>query len=128
MPQNKAEITITERSVTDTLGRQLRYRFPPRRIVSLCPSQTETLFALGLEREIAGLTRYCLHPEGQVGRVAQVGGTKQLKMETIRELAPDLVIAEKEENRREDVEAMAAEWPVFVTDVRDIGGDRKSVV
>lgn len=102
---------------SDDLGRSVRYPFPPRRLVSLCPSQTETLFALGLGEHIVGRTRYCIHPGEQVSGVTEVGGTKQPKLDLIRGLKPDLVIAEKEENRREDVIALEAEIPVFVTDV-----------
>jgi iron complex transport system substrate-binding protein len=114
MPQNQMEMLIT----SDDLGRSVRYPSPPRRLVSLCPSQTETLFALGLGEHIVGRTRYCIHPGEQVSGVTEVGGTKQLKLDLIRGLKPDLVIAEKEENRREDVIALETEIPVFVTDVR----------
>ncbi|MGH8530079.1 MAG: ABC transporter substrate-binding protein [Nevskiales bacterium] len=119
----------------DDLGRSLRLEAPPRRIVSLCPSQTETLFALGLGEQIVGVTRYCIHPSakerfspsplwGGVGEGVEtktkVGGTKQLDFTAIAQLEPDLIIAEKEENRREDVERLSERWPVFVTDVSDI--------
>ncbi len=115
MPQNHAEMLIT----SDDLGRPVRHPFPPRRLVSLCPSQTETLFALGLGERIVGRTRYCIHPGEQVSAVTEVGGTKQLQFDVIRALKPDLIIAEKEENRREDVAALEQEFPLFVTDVRD---------
>lgn len=103
----------------DDLGRGVRLIAPPQRIVSLCPSQTETLFALGLGERIAGVTRYCVHPGTEIAGKTQVGGTKQLDFDAIARLQPDLIIAEKEENRREDVERLAGRWPVFVTDVGD---------
>lgn len=105
----------------DHLGREVAIAFPPRRIVSLCPSLTETLFALGLEDEIVGRTSYCVHPAEQVPAVPTVGGTKDVKIQTILDLRPDVVIAEKEENRPEVVETLAAAAAVYVTDVRSYG-------
>ena len=103
----------------DDLGRQLQLAGPPQRIVSLCPSQTETLFELDLGEQIVGLTHYCIHPREQVAARVKVGGTKQLDFAAVERLAPELIIAEKEENRREDVERLSERWPVFVTDVGD---------
>ena len=93
---------------------------PPRRIVSLVPSLTELLAALGLDAEVAGLTRFCVHPRGWKDRKAIVGGTKNLRLDRIRALEPDLVIANKEENEREPVEAVAQFAPVHVTDVATV--------
>jgi iron complex transport system substrate-binding protein len=118
MPQSHAEMVIT----SDDLGRAVRLPAHPRRIVSLCPSQTETLLALGLGGRVVGRTRYCIHPATEVSRITEVGGTKQLRLDALRALQPDLIIAEKEENRREDVEALEREFPVYVTDVRSVGG------
>jgi iron complex transport system substrate-binding protein len=116
MPQSHAEMVIT----SDDLGRAVRHPAQPRRIVSLCPSQTETLLALGLGERVVGRTRYCIHPAAEVSRITEVGGTKQPRLDAVRGLQPDLIIAEKEENRREDVEALAQEFPVYVTDVRSV--------
>ncbi|HXG28672.1 MAG TPA: helical backbone metal receptor [Nevskiales bacterium] len=107
---------------SDDLGRAVRLPARPRRIVSLCPSQTETLLALGLSGRVVGRTRYCIHPAAEVSRITEVGGTKQLRLDALRALQPDLIIAEKEENRREDVEALEREFPVYVTDVRSVDG------
>lgn len=79
----------------------------PRRIVSLVPSLTETLFALGVGERVVGRTRYCTQPPRAVGRVAKVGGTKKVDVARVLELEPDLIVAVKEENTREDVEALA---------------------
>lgn len=103
---------------TDHLNRQVDIPQPPERIISLCPSQTETLFALGLGSRIAGRTRFCIHPSPQVDSVLRVGGTKEVKMDRIATLDPDLIICEKEENTKEMVEALSQNWPVYVTDVR----------
>jgi ABC-type Fe3+-hydroxamate transport system substrate-binding protein len=78
------------------------------RVVSLCPSITESLVALGLTDEIVGVTRYCIHPKEVVRRLRKVGGTKNPDLEAIRALAPDLVFLNAEENRAEDVAALAA--------------------
>lgn len=78
------------------------------RIVSLCPSLTELVFDLGRGRELVGRTKFCVHPAGQVETVEVVGGTKNPKLARIIELAPDLVLLNEEENRREDAEALAA--------------------
>ncbi|HUQ82383.1 MAG TPA: cobalamin-binding protein [Gemmatimonadaceae bacterium] len=78
------------------------------RIVSLCPSLTELLFDLGLGDSLVGRTKFCVHPEGRVDAVEKVGGTKNPKLERIIQLAPDLVLLNEEENRREDAEALGA--------------------
>ncbi len=106
----------------DALGRRVRLDAPPRRIVSLVPSQTELLAALGLDAEVVGLTRFCVHPEGWKARKTIVGGTKTVNAGRVRTLAPDLVLANHEENDRDDVEELAALASVYVTDVADVPG------
>jgi len=102
---------------TDALGRRLRVDAPPKRIVSLVPSQTELLADLGLDELVAGITRFCVHPEGWRNEKTVVGGTKQLSDDAIEALAPDLVLANKEENTPAMVEALDATAPVYVSDV-----------
>ncbi len=106
--------------LTDHLGRQVTISIPPKRIISICPAITETLFALGLEKEIIGRTKYCIFPKGMVEKAVIVGGTKEVNVETIRELQPDLIIAEKEENTEEIVLALEKIAPVFVMEVQKI--------
>ncbi|MBC8451451.1 MAG: ABC transporter substrate-binding protein [Planctomycetes bacterium] len=77
-----------------------------RRIVSLCPSLTELVFDLGLGADLVGITNYCVHPRGLVDAVEKVGGTKDPNVARIVELAPDVVLVNEEENRREDAEAL----------------------
>ncbi|WP_035099594.1 helical backbone metal receptor [Aneurinibacillus terranovensis] len=101
----------------DHVRRTVRVDFPPKRIISLCPSITETLYALNLADEIAGRTRYCIHPAEEVSGADVVGGTKQVDEEVIARLDPDLIIVEKEENPKEMVERLAERFPVYVTDV-----------
>jgi len=76
------------------------------RIVSLCPSLTELVFDLGRGAELVGITQYCIHPFDGVARVEKVGGTKNPDVARIVALAPDLVLLNEEENRREDAEAL----------------------
>ena len=108
--------------LADTRGRPMRLDAPPRRIVSLVPSQTELLADLGLEAEVVGVTRFCVHPEGWKTEKTIVGGTKNVNIERVRALRPDLVLANLEENTQADVEKLDAFAPVFVTDVRDVPG------
>jgi len=96
---NSAPITLS-----DDLGFRLELKAPPRRIVSLVPSWTETLFAMGLGNEVVGVTKFCVEPADGVASVAKIGGTKNPDLRAIAELKPDFVIANAEENRREDVE------------------------
>ena len=79
---------------------------PPERIVSLVPSLTELVFWFGAGQSLVGRTRFCTEPAGQVEAVPIIGGTKNPYIERIVAAKPDLVLANKEENRREDVEAL----------------------
>jgi len=92
----------------------------PQRIISLVPSQTELLSALGLEKETAGITRFCIRPSTWYKTKKRIGGTKNLQIEAIRKLKPDLVIANKEENVREQIEQLALDYPVWLTDVNNL--------
>lgn len=90
----------------------------PKRIVSLVPSQTELLHDLGLDEEVVGITKFCVHPEVWYKEKIRIGGTKDFKVEEIRKLQPDLIIANKEENDKERLEILMAEFPVWVSDVK----------
>jgi ABC-type Fe3+-hydroxamate transport system substrate-binding protein len=94
----------------------------PRRIVSLVPSTTETIFALGASERVVGVTRFCVHPKEARERARIVGGTKDPRIEVILSLEPDLVLANQEENRREDVERLRERVPVSVFYPRDVEG------
>ena len=88
------------------------------KIISLVPSITEALFDLGLTKdEIIGRTKFCIHPENQVKDVAVIGGTKSINIEKIRSLNPDIIIANKEENTKEDVEELQKYFKVLVTNI-----------
>ena len=86
----------------DELHRMIDISSPPRRIISLVPSITETLFALGIGERVVGVTEYCTHPPDAVATVPKIGGTENPQLETISALSPDIVIVNNEENRQED--------------------------
>lgn len=114
---------------TDELGFRLELTRPPRRIVSLVPSWTETLFALGMGAAVVGVTRYCVAPAAATAALPKVGGTKNPNLKAIVELAPELVIANAEENRREDIEELrAAGVAVFTTYPRKISAAVESII
>jgi ABC-type Fe3+-hydroxamate transport system substrate-binding protein len=92
----------------------------PKRIISLVPSQTELLCTLGLEAETVGVTKFCVHPQSWFTTKERVGGTKTVHMDAIHRLQPDLIIANKEENVKEQVEELAKEYPVWLTDVNSL--------
>jgi ABC-type Fe3+-hydroxamate transport system substrate-binding protein len=94
--------------------------YVPRRIVSLVPSQTALLYHLQLEERVVGITKFCVHPPHWKKSKTIVGGTKNIHLETVKKLAPHLVIANKEENVKEQVDALAAVYNVWVTDVHDL--------
>ncbi|TVR17719.1 MAG: hypothetical protein EA391_03995 [Balneolaceae bacterium] len=92
----------------------------PSTIVSLVPSLTELLFDLGLGHRVVGRTRFCIHPKDAVEKVPIVGGTKNPKTEAIRECNPDLIIANKEENRKDDIEQLEENFRVMLTEISTI--------
>jgi ABC-type hemin transport system substrate-binding protein len=105
----------------DEVSRAVSLPTVPRRIVCLVPSITETLFALGLGDAVVGVTDYCTHPPDDVARVVKVGGTKDPHIENIVQLAPDLVIVNDGENRREDFAALTGRGlSVYVTAPRTV--------
>ena len=101
----------------DQLGNQHTFKTTPKRIVSLVPSQTELLYDLGLEEEIVGITKFCVHPKHLKATKQIVGGTKQVKYDKIKALQPDIIIANKEENTKEIVEELSKICPVWVTNI-----------
>jgi len=92
----------------------------PTRIISLVPSQTELLHFLELELETIGITKFCVHPTSWYREKIKIGGTKNLDLEKIISLEPDLIIANKEENVKEQVEKLAIDFNVWVTDVNNL--------
>jgi ABC-type Fe3+-hydroxamate transport system substrate-binding protein len=101
----------------DQIGNRIELQAIPKRIVSLVPSQTELLFQLGLTDEVVGITKFCIHPSHWFQSKARVGGTKQLHLSRIEALSPDLIIANKEENTKEQIEYLQSKYPVWVSDI-----------
>ena len=91
------------------------------RVVSLCPSITETLVELRLGDALVGRTRYCIHPKDALAGIPRVGGTKNPDLTAIRALKPDLVFCNSEENRKEDIDLLKKEFGVDVTHPRTVG-------
>ncbi len=105
----------------DALGRTLLVPARPQRIVSLVPSITEWLFAIGLGPRVVGVTDFCIHPHQEVAPKTKVRGTKNPDRAAIIALQPDIVLANKEENRERDVVALeAAGLAVYVTETRRV--------
>lgn len=102
---------------------ELGLKHPPRRVVSLVPSLTESLFQLGCGDRLVAVTDYCVHPAGPVSALPRVGGTKNPDLARIRSALPDLILASREENAREAVETLQAEgFRVWVTFPTTVGG------
>lgn len=106
--------------LTDQTGRVVLIPEYPKRIISLVPSQTELLFDIGLDKQVVGITKFCIHPEKWYKNKTRVGGTKQVNIELIQRLQPDLIIANKEENVKDQVEELSKHFPVWVSDVNNI--------
>ena len=105
---------------TDQIGHTVELSKTPERIVSLVPSQSEYLWELGLNDRLLGITKFCIHPEEMFQSVTRVGGTKQIDIEKIKSLRPDLIIGNKEENVQEQIEALQKDFPVWMSDVNTI--------
>lgn len=103
--------------ISDQTGRVITFLSFPKRIISVVPSQTELLFDLGLDEKIVGVTKFCIHPFEKCRSKENVGGTKKLHLKKIQELDPDLIIANKEENSKEDIEFLARNYPVWISNI-----------
>jgi len=104
----------------DQLNRTIELNFAPRKIISVVPSQTELLFDLGLNEEVIGITKFCVHPQQWFKTKTRMGGTKNLHLDEIRKLQPHLIIANKEENVKEQIETLAKDFPVWISDVNNL--------
>ncbi|WP_181305830.1 ABC transporter substrate-binding protein [Rufibacter sp. XAAS-G3-1] len=99
------------------MNRQLHLPQPPKRIVSLVPSQTELLFHVGLGNRVVGVTKFCIHPTEQVKQKKKIGGTKDFNFDAIDQLQPDLIIGNKEENYHAGIERLQQKYPVWMSDI-----------
>jgi len=106
--------------VIDQIQRRIDIDFPPKRVVSLVPSITFLLYRLGLEQEVVGLTRFCKLPKYWKKQKQVIGGTKEVNIDKIISLKPDLILANKEENTKEIVDDLSKIAPVYVSDIYDL--------
>lgn len=104
----------------DQMNRKVELPHLPKRIVSLVPSQTELLYHWKLKYRLVGQTIFCIKPEKEFDKAVKVGGTKKLQLDKIRALKPDLIIGNKEENEQSQIEALAEEFPVWMSDINSI--------
>lgn len=107
---------------TDQIGHQFELDSFPKRIISIVPSQTELLFDLGLDNEVIGITKFCIHPKEWFKSKNRVGGTKTLNIDKILSLKPDLIIANKEENTESEIKALQKVFPVYTSDISSLDG------
>lgn len=104
----------------DQIGHQINIETTPKRIISVVPSQTELLFDLGLENEVVGITKFCIHPNSWFKNKTRIGGTKTLNINKIKQLKPDLIIANKEENTKQQIEELQQLFPVWTSNIRNL--------
>lgn len=104
--------------VQDQMNRTVHLKkFPPQRIISLVPSITELIAYLNLEQELVGITKFCIHPQHLLQAKVRIGGTKNLNTDKIKQLHPDLIIGNKEENVKEQIDELSKYFPVWMSDV-----------
>lgn len=115
-------------SITDQCYREVTLQNRPLRIISLVPSQTELLIALGVEENLVGITRYCVHPAGLTDRITVVGGTKKVVTARLYELQPDLIICNKEENTPQIVMDCDQIAPTYVSDIATLDDALEMIV
>ena len=108
---------MSRRTVIDQLGTEITIPDSPQRIISLVPSQTELLADLGLEGQVVGVTKFCIHPESWNKTKTIIGGTKNFRFDVIDSLNPDLIIGNKEENYQEGITRLQTKYPVWMSDI-----------
>ncbi|GAA4306703.1 ABC transporter substrate-binding protein [Aestuariibaculum suncheonense] len=113
--------------VLDQLHRTIALKDIPKRIISLVPSQTELLCDLGLEDSLVGVTKFCVHPHHITTDVTVVGGTKNIHLDKIKALQPDIILCNKEENTKEIVDACERICPVHVSDIYTMADSMKLI-
>lgn len=104
----------------DQLNREIQINKTPKRIISLVPSQTELLVDLGLEASLVGVTKFCVHPNHLRISKAVVGGTKQINIEKIKALKPDIILCNKEENTKDIIKELEAFAPIHISDIYNL--------
>lgn len=108
------------KTVADQLGDEITFEFPPQRIISLVPSQTELLAELQMHHQVVGITKFCVHPPSWKTAKTLVGGTKNFDVERIARLNPGLIIGNKEENNLEGITMLKKNFPVWMSDITSL--------
>lgn len=109
------------------MNREVVLKGKPKKIISLVPSQTELLYSLGLENETIAITKFCVHPKEWRKHKQTIGGTKKLNLDEISKLNPDLIIGNKEENNKEDIEWLSKNHSVWMSDIYNIQDSLKMI-
>jgi ABC-type Fe3+-hydroxamate transport system substrate-binding protein len=116
-----------KKTVIDHLNRKVEIDFPPKRIISTVPSQTELLADLQLDKEVVAVTRFCIRPHGWNRKKTVIGGTKRLDINKISLLNPDLIIGNKEENIKPQVEEIASKFSFWISNVESFDDNQKLI-
>ena len=104
----------------DQMGNVFDFPIIPQRIISLVPSQTEYLCDIGLQDQIVGCTKFCIHPSHIKQKASIIGGTKTLNLTLIQSLKPDIIIGNKEENEQIQIETLQKDFPVWMSDIANL--------
>ena len=104
----------------DQIGDDIEITELPKRVVSLVPSQTELLYDLGLGDRVVGITKFCIHPDDWYQSKTRIGGTKDVNIDKVKSLNPDLIIGNKEENTLKDIKSLRKIAPVWMSDVNTL--------
>ena len=111
----------------DNTGQIISLTSNPSKIISLVPSLTELLCDLGIDEDVVGITKFCVHPKSWFSKKIKVGGTKNLDIQRIHELQPDLIIASKEENVKTQIEELSVSYPVWISDIHNVAEALKAI-
>lgn len=104
----------------DQMSHNVTLSATPKRIISLVPSQTELLYDLGLNEEVIGITKFCIHPDEWFRHKTRVGGTKQYHFDKFELLEPDLIIGNKEENDEQQIRQLQENYAVWMSDIHNL--------
>ena len=116
-----------QKTFYDHIGNKIVLEDTPKRVVSLVPSQTELLHYLGLGDRVVGITKFCVHPSEWYKNKNRVGGTKNVSIEKVSALKPDLIIGNKEENKKENIEELSSVAPVWISDIYNLSDSLKMI-
>ena len=119
---------MSKRIYVDHLKRTIILNDYPKRVISIVPSITELIINLGLKHLLIGITNYCIHPQKETDLIRKIGGTKTPKIDLILDLAPDIVIANKEENKMSDIEVISKHTSVWVSDINSYEDNFKLII